>query len=80
MRTLVSVAMLALSLAAVGCRSGRPDYHVNVPPNLVDIRPPRTVVFVQTPLRLSGVEAALDRNLPNGSQGSLQLGIVQLGW
>ena len=22
----------------------------------------------------------LDRNLPNGSQGSLQLGIVQLGW
>ncbi len=72
--------MLALSLAAVGCRSGRPDYHVNVPPNLVDIRPPRTVVVVQTPLRLSGVEAVLDRNLPNGSQGSLQLGIVQLGW
>lgn len=84
MRTLASVAAMvlpvALSLATAGCRSGRPDYHVNVPPNLLDIRPPRTVVFVQTPLRLSSVEAALDRQLPGGSQGSLSLGIVSLSW
>ena len=84
MRTLASVAAMvlpvALSLATAGCRSGRPDYHVNVPPNLLDIRPPRTVVFVQTPLRLSSVEAALDRQLPGGSQGSLSLGMVSLSW
>jgi hypothetical protein len=71
---------VVVALASSGCRSGRPDYVVNVPPNLVDIRPPRTVVFVQTPLRLSTIETALDRQLPGGSQGSLQLGLLQLGW
>lgn len=66
--------------AGVGCHSGRPDYTVNVPPNLVDIRPPRTVVFVQAPLRLSTLEAAVDRQLPGGSQGNVNLGLLQLGW
>lgn len=79
MRRLASFSLTAL-LSVAGCHGSRPDYHVNVPPNLLDIRPPRTVVFVQTPLRLSTLEAAIDRQLPGGSQGSLSLGLVQLGW
>lgn len=79
MRSFVSWS-LALLLAGAGCVKGRPDYSINVPPNVVDIRPPRTVVFVQTPLRLSTLEAAIDRQLPGGSQGNINLGLVQLGW
>ncbi len=80
MRRLVRLGLLGLVLSSSACVKSRPDYHVQVPPNLLDIRPPRTVVFVQTPLRLDGVESAIDRSLPTGSQGSVQLGMVQLSW
>lgn len=53
---------------------------MNVPPNVLDVRPPRTVVFVETPLRLDGVEAALQRAMPGGGAGGAQLGVLDARW
>ena len=63
-----------------GCRTGRPDYTVNVPPNLLDIRPARSVAFVETTVRLDGLQQALDRALPAGSGGNQRLGALPVSW
>ena len=73
-------------LGAGGCRTGRPEYTVNVPPNVVDIRPPRSVLVVQTPLRLEALQQIIDRSLPGalpgggGGQGSGQVGALPVSW
>lgn len=81
-RPLRAGLLLCLALSAAACRTGRPDYTVNVPPNLVDVRPPRSVLFVQAPVRLDALERALDRAVPGGGQGRLAggLGGIELRW
>lgn len=67
-------------MTQVGCRTGRPDYSVNVPPNVVDIRPPRSVLVIQTPLRLDALQQAIDRSLPGGGSGGGRLGPLPVSW
>ncbi len=69
-----------LALFSAGCRTGRPDYTVNVPPNLIDIRPTRSVAFIETTVRLDGLQQAIDRALPGGAGGSQRLGALPVSW
>lgn len=85
MRVLLRPLLVAsLLLALSGCRTGRPDYTVNVPPNVVNVRPPRSVLFVDTPLRLDALNQALDqallRALPAGGTGGGRLGVLDARW
>ncbi|MFO0578131.1 MAG: DUF4403 family protein [Polyangia bacterium] len=84
-RAVLLVAAAGGLLGAGGCRTGRPEYTVNVPPNVVDIRPPRSVLVVQTPLRLEALQQIIDRSLPGagpggGGQGSGQVGALPVSW
>lgn len=73
-------ALLALS----GCRSGRPEYTINVPPNIFAVRPARSVLFIDTPVRLDGLNQALEqavaRGLPAGGAGGMRLGLLEARW
>lgn len=73
----------AALLALPGCRTARPDFTINVPANVLSVRPPRTVLFVETPLRLQPLEQALDqavaRALPAGGGGT-RLGMLDARW
>ena len=80
--TLPAVAIAGLTtlgLVLSGCRTGRPDYSVNVPPNLLAIRPQKSVVFVQTPVRLAALSQAIDRAIPTGTSQH-RLGAFPLAW
>lgn len=76
--------LLGSLLGPLGCRSGRPDYTVNVPPNLLSIRPPQSVLFVDAPISLAPLEAQLDqiigRTVPPGRGGQLRLGILDVSY
>lgn len=78
--SLVAGALLALS----GCRTGRPDYTINVPPNIFAVRPARSVLFIDTPVRLDGLNQALEqavaRGLPAGGAGGMRLGLLEARW
>jgi hypothetical protein len=71
----------ALSLAH--CRSGRPDFTINVPANVLNVRPPRSALFIETPLRLALLDQAIDqaiaRALPAGGGGA-QFGVIDVRW
>lgn len=74
------VLSVGLLLAAGGCRTGRPDYTVNVPPNVLDVRPPRSVLFIDTPLRLEALDQAMLRAMPGGGSGGAKLGMLDARW
>lgn len=74
-----SPGLTTLGLVLPGCRTGRPDYSVNVPPNLLVIRPQKSVVFVQTPVRLAALSQAIDRAIPTGTSQH-RLGAFPLAW
>lgn len=74
------VLCVGLLLAAGGCRTGRPDYTVNVPPNILDVRPPRSVLFVDTPLRLEALDRVLLQAMPGGGAGGAKLGMLDARW
>lgn len=78
--SLVVGVLLALS----GCRTGRPDYTIDVPPNIFAVRPARSVLFIDTPVRLDGLNQALEqavaRGLPAGGAGGLRLGLLEARW
>lgn len=78
--TVAALVAAVVGLSQGGCRSGRPEYTINVPPNVVDIRPPRSVLVVQTPLRLDALQQAIDRSLPGGGSGGGRLGSLPLSW
>ncbi len=71
-------------LLGAGCVTGRPDYTVNVPPNLLAIRPPQSVLFVEAPLSLAPLEQQIDqvigRVVPPGRGGQLRLGMLEVGF
>ena len=88
MRTFVKfcgfAGALLVSSGLSGCRTGRPDYTINVPPNVVAVRPPRSVLFVDTPVSLGGLNQALEqavaRGLPAGGGGGIRLGVLDARW
>jgi hypothetical protein len=86
MRNALCLRALFLSAALISlsdCRTGRPDFTINVPANVLNVRPPRTVLFLETPLRLAPLEQALDqavaRALPSGGGGT-RLGMLDARW
>lgn len=85
MRTFVQLCSFAGALLLCsGCRTGRPEYSINVPPNLVEVRPPRSVLFVDAPVPLTGLNQALEqavgRGLPPGGAGGVRLGVLDARW
>lgn len=83
LRSVALLLGLSASCALIGCRTGRPDYVINVPPNLgaEGARPPRTVLSLRAPLRLDPVEQVIRSRLPVGGAGSsLRVGPVDLGY
>lgn len=75
---------IAAGLPSLGCVTGRPDYTVNVPPNVLSIRPPQSVLFVEAPLSLAPLEHEVDqvisRVVPPGRGGQLRMGILDVGY
>ena len=59
-----------------GCQSAIPPYTVNVPPRLVDLRPPRSVAIVHGDVPLDGARAAIERAIPHDVTGSKKMNLL----
>lgn len=79
-----ALAALCLLSLATGCRTGRPDYTVAVPPHMADIRPVKSVLFVESPISLAPLSAQIDavvgRLVPAGRGGQLRMGLIDIGY
>lgn len=77
-------ALAVVALTTSGCVTGRPDYTVNVPPNILAIRPPQSVLFVEAPVSLAPLEQQIDqvigRVVPPGRGGQLRMGVLDVGF
>jgi hypothetical protein len=63
----MSVRVPAATLAAVtlaACAPVLPRYTLHAPPQLADVRPPRSVVFFQSEISLAPLRSALEQTLP----------------
>lgn len=78
------LGLVLAGLPTAGCVTGRPDYTVNVPPNILAIRPPQSVLFVEAPLSLAPLEQQIDqvigRVVPPGRGGQLRMGVLDVGY
>lgn len=81
MTPLPRLRLVPLLILLAACRSGAPAYTINVPPRVVEVRPPRSVAFFASELRLDALQAALDRAIPPALSGggALPLGGAALG-
>lgn len=72
--------VMGCGLLTLGCQTGRPTYSVAVAPNWMDIRPTKSVLFVETPLPMASVAARIDQALGQvlgpGGVGQVRLGIM----
>lgn len=77
-RSRLAGAGLAAS-AIAGCQPAIPAYTVNVPPRLVDLRPPRSIAIVHGDVSLDGARAAIEHAIARDVTGSkkLDLGVVR---
>lgn len=66
-----TTCVAVLSLAA--CQPAVPAYTVNVPPRLVDLRPPRSVAVVHGDVSLDGARASIEHAIPQDVVGSKKL-------
>src|SRR5258706_10780996 len=78
MQTRSKAAALALALA--GCQPTLPKYTVHVPPRLVDVRPPSSVVFARADVSLDSMRRVLEDALPPRLDGQAQRGPVAVRW
>jgi hypothetical protein len=65
-------------MASLACQSAIPPYTVNVPPRVVDVRPPRSVAFVRGDVPLDGARSAIERAIPAEVTGSRRMNVLAL--
>jgi hypothetical protein len=63
-------------ILAAGCQPAIPAYTVNVPPRLVDLRPPRSVAVVHGDVSLDGARAEIEKAIPHDVTGDKKIDLL----
>ncbi len=66
------LAVLALGIA--GCVAHIPPHTVHVPPLVGDVRPPQSIIFLQSQVSLAPLAEALERGIPRTRSDEIPLG------
>jgi hypothetical protein len=71
-----SSCLTSFILGILGCQPAIPAYTVNVPPRLVDLRPPRSVAVVHGDVSLDGARAAIDKAIGHEVSGDRKIDVL----
>jgi len=69
-------ALGVATFATLACQPAIPAYTVNVPPRVVDLRPPRSVAFVHGDVPLDGLRGAIEHAIPHDVTGSRKMNLL----